>query len=521
MKMVYRSLKRGLIFLTAISIVLITIVAIIFYSEGESLEETIQTTVKTDLKAYSVDIDNKIAFIASDVLLLEDIILNRELLKYNAGSTEFKDPESKQILEMDVVDWIKNRNTYDQVRILDMSGQEIFRANYNNGSPIIVDDSLLQDKSGRYYFENAVNLDDDVIYMSKIDLNVENGVIEEVNGEPKEMLRIGSPIFDADGNQLGIILVNYFAGLLFHDEETSSSVYAPFEIINNNGYYLHADNIDIEYGFMYPDKQNEVFSKYHDYDIVLETDEDISQNIYEGEIYTSLIIDNVKLSDAITNTIGRDIDVYSDNGDIYIFGEVEFTDTIQYKELLRSFLFTVGIVILFSLLISRLVDEIIYSRNEHLKVLEFTSSHDLLTGLPNRANIFKRIEYMNSRKEKYALLFLDFDKFKAVNDDYGHQIGDKVLIEGSKRLQACVRETDVTARLGGDEFLILINDITDIKTLDRISNKIRESISKEFSFDKVTCNIGVSIGISIQDGTKSTEDMVHSADKEMYKDKNK
>ena len=180
-----------------------------------------------------------------------------------------------------------------------------------------------------------------------------------------------------------------------------------------------------------------------------------------------------------------------------------------------------SLLLMIALIVSRLIDEILFTRKNHLLMLEYTSNYDQLTGLPNRLKVFKLIEYLNSRNAFFSLLFLDYDGFKAVNDNYGHHVGDKVLVEGGKRLKSCVRETDVVSRLGGDEFLIVLRDIIDDEVIKKTCSKIKDSICEVMVFDKVTCSVGISIGVSIQNGMKTTEELVNEADEKMYVDKEK
>ena len=355
--------------------------------------------------------------------------------------------------------------------------------------------------------------------MSKIDLNVENGEIEYINSMPKAMLRIATPLFDDDGNKLGILIINYLANHMFHSDDIALSGATRFEVINEDGYYLHSDIEYREFGFMYDEKQDEKFSKYHDYPIFEESTPLISQDVYEGDLYTSLIINNLKLSESISGNVGRPILVYSDNGDILIFGEIELYKTSEFKSLLNLYYVLLAVTVLVMFAISRLIDEIVHTRMQHMKYLEYSSSHCGLTGLPNRSGIFKMITYLDSRKQNYALLFLDLDKFKQVNDNFGHNIGDRVLIDSARRFEGQVRLYDTVSRLGGDEFLILLKDLTDQSVIDRISLKIKEAIKVPFIYDDIECKIGVSIGIAIQTGEYTTDEIVHLADKKMYDDK--
>ena len=158
------------------------------------------------------------------------------------------------------------------------------------------------------------------------------------------------------------------------------------------------------------------------------------------------------------------------------------------------------------------------------KRMEYHAHHDDLTGLPNRALLNDRInaELAHARRQQsmMALLFLDLDRFKVINDSLGHAVGDQLLRVISRRLRNCVREEDTVARLGGDEFLILLPRISSSSDAGRVGRKIIDAL-----IEPVTCNgnelsITTSIGISIYpfDSTDA-ETLVKNADISMYRAK--
>lgn len=513
----YRNLKFGVISLSISLFVIGMVLLSFFFIQNGILKSGIEDSISTDLRSYSVDIDNKVASIASDVLLLEELIKNNNVFTFNGDDLEYTSLELKDNLEEDLFDWININNVYDQIRIIDTSGMEMIRVNYNQGSPTITAEVDLQNKAGRYYFTNAIDLADEYIYLSKLDLNIENSEIEYIDGVPKAMLRIASTIYNEEGKQIGLLIVNYLADNLFHDEETQSGQFSEFEVLNDEGYYLHSINPAKEFGFMFLDKEDEVFSTYHNYPIFEEDNIQIAQKAFEGEVYTSLLISNVKLSDSISERIGITVPIYSDNGDIIIFSEVDVRETAEFKSLLNNYIVFVIVGITFSFIITRLLDEITYQRKQQLVSLEYSSNHDVLTGLPNRNNVFNILDRMDDMNKAYTIMFLDFDGFKNVNDEYGHDIGDKVLIDGAKRIKNTIRESDIISRIGGDEFMIILPTATEQNVIDRVSQKIMDAIIKPFIYDKITCSIGVSIGVAIQDGTKITEEIIKLADERMYK----
>jgi diguanylate cyclase (GGDEF)-like protein len=521
MRLKYHDFKKGVLYFTVMSIISVVLILIIFLLQLRTVQTSVSETLKTDLNAFSINIDNQVGFVASDILLMEDIITNRNSLILSGDSLDFDSQLSKEEMENDLIDWITIHSVYDQIRIIGLDGMEVLRINNNDGNPTVVPDEDLQDKSGRYYFENAINLDDDVLYLSRIDLNIENGEIEYINGVPKQMLRIGSTILNENNEKIGMMIVNYFAENLFHDSEANISTYTSFEVINEQGYYLHHPDESMEYGFMFDDKQDLTFDRVHNYDIssIVRSSSDIVQEQINVSTFTYYVINNNKMENAITESVGRRIEVYSDNGDLYIFGVVQFNETDVFVNLRNTYIVLTIVIVMLVLVFSRLMDEIQFGRQQRLMILEYSSNHDTLTGLPNRKSIFSTLEYLTSRQEKFTLLFLDLDGFKNVNDKYGHSVGDMLLIEVSKRLKDVIRQTDYVARLGGDEFLVVLNNVNDDVVAKKIAKKIANRINEPINCEEKLCNVGVSIGVSVQKGNKTVEDVINEADSNMYIDK--
>jgi diguanylate cyclase (GGDEF)-like protein/PAS domain S-box-containing protein len=153
--------------------------------------------------------------------------------------------------------------------------------------------------------------------------------------------------------------------------------------------------------------------------------------------------------------------------------------------------------------------------------LEHIAHHDSLTGLPNRLLFMEHVtkQLARSRRDKtlLALLFMDLDHFKQVNDTLGHNIGDMLLIEASARIKSCLRDSDMIARLGGDEFTISLPVIAKPKDAGLVAEKIITELSRPFLLNNQECKIGSSIGISMfpKDGD-TPEELLKKADIAMY-----
>ena len=157
--------------------------------------------------------------------------------------------------------------------------------------------------------------------------------------------------------------------------------------------------------------------------------------------------------------------------------------------------------------------------------LEYMANHDMLTGLPNRGLLFDRLDHAVAalkRSEKTgALLFMDIDRFKDVNDNYGHHVGDQLLAEVARRLKEGVRAGDTVGRLGGDEFLMIVEEVRHIDEVLAIIQKIRDRFLIPFTMENVAIEVRFSIGVALipEDG-EDAETLVNAADRAMYTVKN-
>src|SRR5262249_55559009 len=151
--------------------------------------------------------------------------------------------------------------------------------------------------------------------------------------------------------------------------------------------------------------------------------------------------------------------------------------------------------------------------------------HDALTGLPNRVLFMDRLNNaldLAKRREHYsfAVLFLDLDRFKNVNDSLGHLIGDELLIAVAMRLQRCLRPGDSVARFGGDEFAIFLDDVSSVVGAVRVASRIQQELSQPFAIGSHDLFVTVSIGITLSGRNYSgPEEMLRDADIAMYRAK--
>jgi diguanylate cyclase (GGDEF)-like protein/PAS domain S-box-containing protein len=171
--------------------------------------------------------------------------------------------------------------------------------------------------------------------------------------------------------------------------------------------------------------------------------------------------------------------------------------------------------------------EDISDRRRSQEQIHLMAYYDALTGLPNRRLLLDRLNHALAQARRYqrsmALLFLDLDNFKHVNDTMGHDIGDELLKVVAGRLQACVRAVDTVCRQGGDEFIIVLTEIAHPQGVAVVANKIIEAISEPISLQEKELHITTSIGIAVYStsGTDDEKELMKKADNAMYEAKYK
>jgi diguanylate cyclase (GGDEF)-like protein len=158
----------------------------------------------------------------------------------------------------------------------------------------------------------------------------------------------------------------------------------------------------------------------------------------------------------------------------------------------------------------------------HAQELQHIAHHDALTGLPNRLLLDNRLSQAIAQAHRndttLAVFYLDLDGFKPINDNFGHEMGDRVLVEVARRLSHCLRNSDTVARLGGDEFVALLTDLSSLSECKLTARRMLENITQPIILDGHRLNLSASIGISRypNDGSANADILLRYADQAMY-----
>lgn len=412
---------------------------------------------------------------------------------------------------------------YDQVRFIDANGMERVRVNHKDGIPVVVPNSKLQDKSRRYYFEEAMALDSGSIYVSPLDLNIEQWTIERPY---KPMIRLATPVFDLQGRHRGLIVVNFLAqSILDAALDAMKQTHGQPMMLNADGYWLLSPEPCRSWGFMFAGQEDKRMGVIYP---------KVWQAMHQeqaGHIYTReglfvfhgsnpLAAEYCALAEA-ANEIKSDLS--------YRWYFVSYVAQAHIDEMRTKILVIVVVLgTLVVMLLAAVYQETLISedqRHRNRAELERLARVDGLTGIANRLAFEERLEQefeqAGGRRagHRLALLYFDLDRFKAINDNLGHDVGDQVLKDVANVLSSNCRRGDTAGRFGGDEFVVLLSDVPDEKTAVAIAEKLRDQIC---ALRWRGHAIGVSIGVAVfPDHAKRLAELRRLADEAMYASKAK
>ncbi len=217
-----------------------TVISIFYFSELKSEMLILKANESINISSSKEAISKNLNDVAADLT----IISKHKLFTQSGTETD----ASMDNFANDILIMIKAKKRYDQIRFLDETGMEVVRVNFNKEQPYIVAQTELQDKSNRYYFKETFELSKGSIFISPFDLNVEKGKIELPY---KPMIRLGMPVFDKQGNKLGVIIINYFGKELISDLlVAATNIVDHVTLLNSDSYWLHNPDPDLEWGFM-------------------------------------------------------------------------------------------------------------------------------------------------------------------------------------------------------------------------------------------------------------------------------
>lgn len=533
-----------------------------FYSSSlNMLARAAERDLLTATQVVGRDMEITIDSIAQDAQLLAAIPLASKI--FNSSNEASAEPD-KKLLADTFTAMLLAHPEYFQIRLISANqhGLELVRVDRNGKELTRVLAENLQEKEHYPYVFNTLQLAQGEFYLSDITIHHEKGAHSGLN---KPTVTVSTPVISSGGKRLGLIVINIdldgLSNLLQGNLPNTYQLY----LSNQWGDFLIHPDATQTFGFdrgksiLIQDSFPSVLSLLHGQGTTVVTDVDAQSQKQDENVaafvrlpfgdtvekrfvilglsqpLSSVMRETSKLSwetiqiilafsglalvlsalvtrivTSPLNAIVTAIKHFSKNHEISM---LPLTRTDELGLLARSFhdMQTEIMVHLSEL-------------NESHKALDHLARHDTLTGLPNRRMFFDRLEHAiaNSRRsgKQLAVLFIDLDRFKEINDTLGHSVGDAVLETVAHLLRSAVREVDTVARIGGDEFIVLLDTIDDPQHVEMIVQKLHDLFQSPFQIEGYELNVKASMGGCIfpRDGNDADE-LMQNADQAMYNSK--
>lgn len=458
-------------------------------------------------------ISNKVNRLATDLLYVTDA-----LALGDNGRGDYSDAEDHWLA------FANRKMIYDQIRFIDVDGNEVIRVNYDENGATLTDSDDLQNKADRYYFTAGINLAQNQIYVSPLDLNKENDQIEQ---PIKPMIRLATPYYGARGQLLGLVVLNYTANdLLAQVEKIATASQGQVFMLNADGYWLYnSADPNRAWGFMYDNRLNDSFkTDFPEVWSTIQSQKNGTLTTTAGVFAYTNILTATELELDLHHTLAPGL------GDWTMVSFIPAA-TPEGQLLTRSLAATMLLVLrnnLFAYLLiltlavfAGAILTINQVKNDEIK---YYSEYDAMTGVFNRRTGFEKLKQLYKNIEKnerlVSVCFIDINGLKDVNDFLGHDTGDELIVAVTRGIQNNIRSNDFLARLGGDEFLIIFEGLDEAE-----AEAAWQRIVAEYEQINATENrrylISASHGIETISGSSNEyiDSIINQADEKMYREK--
>ncbi len=509
-----------------LALIFIALFGLMFFYHSTQELETAKSNIEVEQKALLEGKKNYIEWVIGSVVketaLLADLLGQQKIYKTD---TEFDLETKSQLLEHTsdaLLAMSQRKEIYDQIRYLDLNGNEIVRINFNDGHATIVPEAQLQNKAHRYYFQNSISLSCNQVYVSPIDLNIEHGMIEIPY---KPTIRMATPVYDEQGVKRGVVIINYLAGYLMDGLRLFNlNSGTNYMLINHDGYFLFNDlKPDLEFAFMFEGKQAETI--YRQFPTLAEQIKSTISGQFESD-NGIMTIESVGAVDRINPYCFQDFHV--SNNDTTAWKLVSFANfnhriDLQHPSSTHRNLIIFGVLMSLVLALSIATYQLRLHRDD--RRIHYLAHYDSLTGLYNRGAFQAKyqavIEQSLHNRTPLCLMFIDMDDFKSINDNFGHLNGDKALKHVADAIKHVFDDDVIAGRIGGDEFAVLLHNTKHLEQIKLYADQLLAAIRLPIKIDEANeIQVSTSIGGHFCAGACcAEEELIHHADTAMYQAK--
>ena len=481
-------------------VVIVAIELIIFNIANKRNIDTFIQEQSEHLQHDATNIGVTLDLISTDLKYLTETKLTKNAIIHKS------DISKNELIQLIAI-MHRNKNDYDQIRILDTLGNEVIRVDNKRGKIQVIPDTLLQNKANRYYFKETMKLDSNDMYVSPFDLNIEHGKIEQ---PLNPMIRYSKKVVDSSGNTIAVGILNFRGNSIIESIINNHNDNKEY-LVNADGYFIVSPKNCKPWGWMYEDRADCKI-------------QNIQPRLWAQ--MSTLNFGYIQSTNGIyvfqkTSTMPKSVISSKYTHYLYIIKHINRNtiNSIKWRTvslLLLSFILIIPVQLFISIRLA------IYkvTQRKLLQKLEQQARHDELTGLYNRRELVyklnKDMKMAWRRKAPLSIIFIDLNNLKVVNDNLGHQAGDNLICGLSDAIKVSLRETDYAARVGGDEFIVVLPDCKRQDAYE-IVNRITK-ILKE-NGEKVNQEWSMSCGIAELRVEDNAEELIERADTRMYENK--
>ncbi|MEG2183825.1 MAG: sensor domain-containing diguanylate cyclase [Cloacibacillus sp.] len=443
-------------------------------------------------------IDTRIGRLAADLAYIHDTVALEGLApeKYDRIARQWKA-------------FIDREEIYDQIRFIDAAGNEVIRVNDHPNGARQIKAPKLQNKADRYYFKDSIGLAEGQIYLSKLDLNIEHKYIES---PIKPMIRLACPYFEKNGKLRGIVCLNYLAeDMLKRVRGVGAAGHGNIFLLNAEGYWLYNESDrSTEWAFMYPERAAVSFAALFPA---------VWSQIVRGREGNIIAPEGIFTYKKVAAARDGAWTVVS-----YLPSSGQRSEPFSWSDgKVVLWLIKQNIPVFFIILALAFVLAILIS-NERTKseLVKRYSEYDEMTGMLNRRAGLERLSALCQKSAELGrtvtICFIDVNGLKEVNDTFGHEAGDVLILSVVKAIGSVVRKNDFLVRLGGDEFLIVL-DGADAAAAEKAWGRVAWELDRLNAGKELGYSLSASHGIAEISPGEEIEAAMHLADLRMYEEK--